>query len=122
MGNLFTSLMNATNAMSVYNRQLATIQNNVTNANTPGYARQTQTVDANPFELDNGWPGGISAGGVQSSRSEYAEQSVRSQTSLLGQAEQKADDLGQIEPLFDLSNGTGVAGSLNQFFDSFSQL
>jgi flagellar hook-associated protein 1 FlgK len=114
--------MNATNAMAVYNRQLATIQNNVTNANTPGYARQTQTVEANPFELDYGWPGGISAGEVQSSRSEYAEQSVRSQTSLLGQAEQKAGDLAQIQPLFDLSNGSGVAGSLNQFFDSFSQL
>lgn len=122
MGNLFTSLLNAANAMSVYNRQLATIQNNVTNANTPGYARQVQTVEAMPFQLDQGLPGGIKAGDIQSTRSEYAEQSVRRQTSLLGAAEQKAADLAQIEPLFDLSDNSGIAGSLNQFFQSFSQL
>jgi flagellar hook-associated protein 1 FlgK len=122
MGNLFTSLLNAANAMSVYNRQLATIQNNVTNANTPGYARQVQNVEAMPFQLDQGLPGGVKAGDIQSTRSEYAEQSVRRQTSLLGAAEQKAADLAQIEPLFDLSDNSGIAGSLNLLFQSFSQL
>jgi len=36
MGNLLTSLLNSSNALGVYNKVFDTIQNNITNANTPG--------------------------------------------------------------------------------------
>ena len=122
MGNLLSSLLNSANTMKVFDRQLAVIQNNVSNANTPGYVRQLQTLEAMPFQMDTGLSGGVNAGRVQSARSEYAEQSVRQQMSLLGNAEQKATDLAQVEPLFDLSANYGVAGALTKFFQSFSQL
>ncbi len=122
MGNLFTSLINSAGAIQVYGRQLATIQNNIANANTPGYVRQTQTLEALPMDLAAGLPGGVAAGPLVSSRSEYAEQSVRSQFSQLGLAEQKSSDLSRISPLFDLTSDSGVSGSIGKFFQSFSQL
>src|SRR5262249_10298752 len=41
---------------------------------------------------------------------------------LLGSAQQRAQDLTQVQPLFDLTSSSGVSGALNQFFDSFSAL
>ncbi len=122
MGNLFTSLINSANTIQVYGRQLATIQNNVANANTPGYVRQTQTLEALPMNLAEGLPGGVTAGPLVSSRSSYAEQAVRSQFSQLGFSQQKAGDLDRISSLFDLTSDAGVAGSIGKFFQSFSQL
>jgi flagellar hook-associated protein 1 FlgK len=119
---LFTSLLNSSNAIQVYTRQLGTIQNNVANANTPGYVRQTQTLDALPFNPAEGLPGGVAAGAIISARSEYAEQNVRTQVSHLGLAQQQAGDLSRIGPLFDLTSDTGVSGSIGKFFQSFSRL
>lgn len=122
MGNLFTSVLNAANAISVFDRQLATIQNNVANANTPGYVRQIQPLEAMRFDVAAGLPGGVSAGPVVSARYEYAEQNVRGQFTRQGYAEQKAGDLARVEPLFDPTASFGVAGSITSFFRSFSQL
>ncbi len=122
MGNLFTSLLNSAGAMRVYGRQLAVIQNNVANANTPGYVLQTQTLEAMPFDMDRGLGGGVAAGPLVSSRSLYAEQTVRAQFSKYGTAKQTAGDLGQIGGIFDLTNGSGVSGSISSFFQSFSKL
>lgn len=122
MGNLFTSLYTSAGALKVFDRQISTIQNNITNASTPGYARQTQAIEAMRFNLEDGLVGGVTAGPVQSARNEYAEDAVRRQNSLLGQAGQKAADLANVESLFSLSSQYGVSGSLNTFFKSFSQL
>ncbi len=122
MGSLLTSLLNSANAIDVLNRQLAVIQNNVSNANTPGYARQTQSVQAMALEPSSGLLGGVTAGPVLSARSEYAEETVRRQNSLYGSAEQRSADLSQIEPLFDLNSTGSISNSLNKFFQSFSQL
>jgi len=122
MGNLLSSILHTADSIRVFDRQLAVIQNNITNASTPGYVRQNQTLTAQPFQLDIGLTGGVGAGGVVSARSEYAEEGVRRQQSLFGQAQQKATDLSQIEPLFDLTSPYGVPGSLSKFFQSFSQL
>lgn len=122
MGNLLTSLLHTAAALRVFDRQLAVVQNNVTNASTPGYVKQIQSVEALPFDLDRGLSGGIAAGGVVSARSDYAEQGVRRQQSLFGEARQMATDLSHVEALFDLASPYGVAGSMNKFFQSFSQL
>ena len=61
MGNLMTSLLNSANALQVYEGALAVTQDNVTNANTPGYAKQIATLEAMPFDLTVGLPGGVRA-------------------------------------------------------------
>src|SRR5690242_2189773 len=122
MGNLLTSLLNSTSALAVYGRVFNVIQNNISNANTPGYAKQQQVLESLPFDPSTGSSGGIIAGPMISARSEYLEQNVRNQQQLLGDAQQRAADLGQVEPLFDLNATFGVSGTLNNFFNSFSQL
>jgi flagellar hook-associated protein 1 FlgK len=122
MGNLLTSVLNAAKAIQAYDRQLATIQSNVANASTPGYVRQTQTLEAMRFDLRSGLAGGVAAGPVLSSRSEYAEESVRRQFSQQGYSEQLASDLGRLESIFSPSGNYGTAASITKFFQSFSQL
>src|SRR6478609_9488374 len=102
MSNLFGTLLNATNALQVYGRVFNVLQNNVSNANTPGYVKQIQSLVAEPFNPASGLGGGIMAGPMLSTRSEYLEQAVRNQQELLGGAQQKATDLSQIQPLFDI--------------------
>lgn len=122
MGNLLTSLLNSTGALSVYDRAFSVIQNNISNANTPGYVDQNQSLLAAPFEPNEGIGGGVMAGPVMSARSEYIEQDVRNQQSLLGNAQERATDLGQVQTLFDISGNSGVPAGLNTFFNTFSQL
>jgi flagellar hook-associated protein 1 FlgK len=122
MGNLLTSLLNSTGALQVYDRVFNVIQNNITNSNTPGYAKQDQALISMPFDPAQEVWGGVMAGPMLNSRSEYVEQDVRTQQTLLGSAQQRSSDLGQVEPLFDPTSTSGVAGSMNAFFNSFSQL
>ena len=122
MGNLLTSLLNSTNALNVYSQALQVVSNNVTNASTPGYVKQSLNLEALPFDVAVGLPGGVAAGNILSSRNAYAEQNVRDQQSGLGYFQRQASALGSVENQFDLTGKTGVAGSLNALFQSFSQL
>jgi flagellar hook-associated protein 1 FlgK len=122
MGNLLTSLLNSSNALMVYNRALETTENNVTNANTPGYARQIQGLSALPFDPSAGLPGGVGSGPTESTRSAFAEQSVRDQQSQSGLHQQVASDLNQLQGFFDPSSDTGVSADVNNLINTFSQL
>lgn len=122
MGNLFASLLGVANTMNVFDRQLANIQNNISNASTPGYVKQTQSLVAKRVDYARGLTGGVEAGPLVSSRSQFAEQGVQQQLSQLGLVEQKASDLTRLEPLFDIQTNSGVAGAITSFFNSFSQL
>src|SRR5262249_11993583 len=98
------------------------IQNNIANANTPGYVEQTQSVEAAAFDPASGVGGGVIAGPLLSARSAFIEKDVRNQQQLFGNAQQRASDLRQVEPLFDISSSSGVPGQLSAFFNAFSQL
>lgn len=122
MGGLTGALLNTANALDAFSQSLSVISNNVTNANTPGYADQTQSLTAQSFNPATGGEGGVLAGPLISSRSEYLEQAVRTQQELLGNAQQRASDLGQVQTLFSLTSTSGIDSSINSLFSSFSQL
>src|ERR1700733_10804497 len=100
MGGLLASITNAAGAFSVYDKEFNTISNNISNANTPDYAEQNLALEALPFDPSQGTTGGVMTSGLLSSRSEYLEQHVRNQQTLLGNSQQTASDLGEIQPLF----------------------
>ncbi len=89
MGSLTSALHSSANALSVFERTFEVIENNITNANTPGYAKQDQAIDTLQFDPEHGLSGGIGAGPLISSRSEYIETSVRTQQSSLGASRQQ---------------------------------
>ena len=122
MANILTSLTSAANSMGVYEKAMEVVQNDVTNATTPGYVAQTLVLNAQPFSLDGGAAGGVSAGTLLSSRDLYAEQNVQTQQSALSFSTTLNNNLSVLNPVFDLQSTTGIAGSLNTLFSAFSQL
>lgn len=122
MGNLMVSLRNAAGAMAVFERGMAVVQGNVTNASTPGYAKQRQILQSLRFDLDSGVPGGVASGGTLDSRSEYAEAGVRRSLGYLGEAEERAQQLEGLEPAFALDENRGLSRAMNRLFQAFSAL
>jgi flagellar hook-associated protein 1 len=120
MSNLLATLGVAASALDAFSQVLQVTQNNVANASTPGYARQTQTLDAMPFDVTFGDTGGVKAGIVESSRDEYAETAVRQQNTLLGAASQNVSSLTSLQTIFDISGNTGIPYALNNLLQSFS--
>src|SRR5260370_13536633 len=122
MGSLMTSLMNTANSMRAVEQALAVTENNVVNASTPGYVKQTATFEALPFDLTVGLPGGVSPGLVQSSRDAFAEKSVRQQQTDLGFSQQKNSDLTVVHSYFDLSSTSRIGPAMSSLLQRFSQL
>src|ERR1044071_3651172 len=100
---LFANLTSSVRSLNAFERSLEVAQNNVSNASTAGYAKQTATLNALPFHPGTGLLGGLDAGDPQSSRDEYLEQVVRYQTGILSSYTAQSQSLGGIEPIFDVT-------------------
>jgi flagellar hook-associated protein 1 FlgK len=122
MPNLLASLCVAAESMKAYEQALAVIQNNVTNATTPGYVRQQVDLVALAFQPDLELTGGVRAGTPISSRSVFSERAVWRQSERNGRLGQTVQGLSQIEPIFDIGEGSGIAGAMNRLYDNFSRL
>lgn len=120
MGGLFSSLNSSVEALRSIQSALAVTQNNVSNANTPGYARQIALLESQPFNLSAGLAGGVEFGGTQSTQNEYLNQAVRTQLSAQGYFTGESNPLASIQSLFDVSGQSGLTGALNSLFQSFS--
>jgi flagellar hook-associated protein 1 len=122
MGDLATTMINAASALQVYEGALDVTQNNVTNANTPGYATQVATLVAQPFNVITGAPGGVELGNTQSTRDQFLEQSVRTEQTAYSYDQQQVSDLSTAQNYFSLSTSSGIAPAMTALFNSFSQL
>jgi flagellar hook-associated protein 1 FlgK len=120
MGSIQSALSNAANSLDAFSQVMDVTENNVTNASTPGYAEQTQMLEPMSFDLAHGDMGGVRAGQVVSARNQYAEQTVRSAQTSLGQAQQDVASLTNAQSAFDIGDASGLAGDLNTLFSNFS--
>ena len=120
MGSLFSALGTAGNSLDVLEKAIGVVQNNVTNANTPGYATQTLNLSAMPFNPTTNLWGGVQGSGVQSSRDVYAEHSVWSANSQSGFSSEQSASLNQLQQVFDVSGQSGVPGALSTLYSAFS--
>jgi flagellar hook-associated protein 1 FlgK len=122
MGNLFGSLLASSGAMRAFERGLSTTQNNVVNANTPGYAKQRQIFEADRFEPERNIMGGVKALGLYNYRDAFSERNVQRRSSQAALEQQRSNSLTSLEALYPITEGAGVPGALNKFFGAFSQL
>jgi flagellar hook-associated protein 1 FlgK len=122
MGNLYGSLISTGNSMRVFERALATVQNNVVNIGTDGYARQRQTFEADRFEPERNVVGGVQPGTLYDYRNVYLEKSVQARTSQYALEDQRASTLKTTELVFPVSENAGITASLDRLFGAFSQL
>lgn len=120
MSDLFASFDSAAGALLAFQNAIDVTQNNVTNANTPGFAKQNPVLESLPFDLATGESGGVKAGTQQDTRSEFAESSVRQQTSLLGTFQQIQTALQPIQGVFDATGNSGVSKALTDLYSAFS--
>jgi flagellar hook-associated protein 1 FlgK len=121
MGNLFTALNSASQSLQAFEQAIDVTQNNVTNANSPGYADQVPQLISQNFESDSG----VTSGGVseltQDTRSAYADTAVQQQLSLQGMYQQLQTTLAPLQTVFDVSSSSPIPSALNQLFQSFSE-
>ncbi|MEL6875385.1 MAG: flagellar hook-associated protein FlgK [Pseudomonadota bacterium] len=115
-------------ALKAYTHSLATVSQNISNAENPDYVRRsTQLADAtltgrtNPLYTTSKEHNGVRIVGIARSADEFLEASVRQSGSALIRTEVTAQWLGAIEA--DLGNGGQDVGSkLTQLFSRGEQL
>ena len=119
MATLFAALQSSASALGVFQAALNVTSNNVANASTPGFVRQTQGLEALAFDPSLGSLGGVAATQVESARDSYAERAVQLQSTSLGTWQQQAATLSPIEGSFDITGATGIPGALNKLYSAF---
>ena len=122
MGSLFAGLHIASNALDAFQHAINVTSTNVTNASTPGYARQQVVLSAESFDSVSTVGGGVSYGGTVDSRDDYAERSVRQSVSQQGEATQRATDYARLQQIVPVDGTSGISTALDSFFSAFSSL
>lgn len=120
MGSLFSALSTAADALSAFNKAIDVTQNNVANANTPGWAAQNPVMEAVSIQSSNGSLGGVTEE-TMNSRNPLADTAVQQAQSLLGQFQQLQTSLAPLQTVMDVSSSSAVPSALNALFSAFSQ-
>lgn len=124
MGTLSSALDIAVGAMQAEEAALDTTSNNIANANTPGYSRQTVSFEAAaPIEYGGQLFGnGVEIGQITSQRNSALQTMLDQQTSQQGQYSAYLTTMQQVQTLFNETSGDGLQTSITNFFNSLQQL
>ena len=124
MGTLSSALNIAVRAMLADETGLDTTSNNIANANTPGYSRQTVNfVEAPPVEFGGQTYGtGVQISSIVSQRSAVLQLLLNQDTQQQGQYSSFLTTMQQVQTLFNETSGTGLQSSITGFFNALQQL
>jgi flagellar hook-associated protein 1 len=115
---LISLLNNTSNGLSALQSKAATISNNMSNASTPGYARQqANLVESNPSVLGGGRGfvgGGVHLGSITQDRDQFIEAQLPKAFSNSSGSTARSDALSSVS-VFD----NGVEGDLTDALSSF---
>ncbi|HWA94480.1 MAG TPA: flagellar hook-associated protein FlgK [Terracidiphilus sp.] len=130
MGTISSAFSIATSALQANQSAISTIANNVANANTDGYSRETPNLTDNaPIiagNISNGT--GVRYTGSTSVRDRVLEQRLAQQQQLASSSGARLTALDQLQSLFSPSSGSSsssggdIGTDLTSFFNSFSSL
>ena len=92
---------------------------NIANAQTPGYSRETLALTAStPNNTPNGIIGtGVSIGGITRSRDTLLDQQYRTQSAPASGYQERSTLLGQIQDVYGEPSTTGLASTMDNFFE-----
>jgi flagellar hook-associated protein 1 FlgK len=124
MSGLMGSLQIALGALQADQAGLSVTSNNISNINTPGYARQqVDLVENQPIQIGNLLFGdGVSVSQITSLRDGVLEQQIANETQEQSQSEAYLSPMEEAEAMFNDSSGTGLQSVISDFFNSFTQL
>ncbi|ADW70899.1 flagellar hook-associated protein FlgK [Granulicella tundricola] len=123
MISLMSTLNTASEALMAQEAEISVTNNNIANASTAGYTRETVSLqEAAPTSQGALSVGnGVEVAGITSVRNELLTSRIQQQTSEQGSSDAQVTALTQIQTLFP-STGTSLASSLSGFFTSLSAL
>jgi flagellar hook-associated protein 1 FlgK len=124
VGTLSSALNIAVGAMLADQAALDTTSNNIANANTPGYSRQTVNFEATPPVEYGGqlFGTGVEIGQITSQRNNVLQMSLDQATQQQSKYDSYLTSMQQVQTLFNETSGTGLQSSITAFFNSLQQL
>ena len=123
MGGLNAALSVATGALSAQEAAIEVANNNIANANTPGYNREIVDLSAAGSTDSQGVSigDGVLVNGVTTVRDQLLDERIQQQTSVQAAAASQSGVLAAVEPFFSTSS-SNVGTALSSFFTSVSAL
>lgn len=120
MSGLSAALNNAQRSLSAFSQALETVQTNIANAATPGYARQRATLA--PVIFPDGTGTGVELTRVESMRSSLLDLQVLAARQAEGRLGELSVFFQNTEPVFRLNSAGGIDSALDGFFSAAAQL
>lgn len=123
----FEVLSIAARALAAQQLALEVTGNNMANATTPGYRKETANTTEMAPSPDAAEPGTIIGNGVEvtsvtRASNAFLSRSVRTQTSLSGQWSAINQGLTQVQNVFQEPSSAGLSETMSAFFKSFQSL
>ncbi len=126
MGSTFFGMHIASSGLFVAQRALQVVSHNISNAHTPGYARQRLDTHANAPQILPGIQGtlgtGVDSEAVIQIREAFYDLKYREESSFQGQWDLINEGLSQIEQIFKEPSDVGINKTVNDFFSSLQAL
>jgi flagellar hook-associated protein 1 FlgK len=120
---LNTSLSTAVQALNAASGAIQITNNNISNANTPGYTREVTILQEAGSSSENGISlgNGVEFGGYQSVRDELLQTRIEQETQAQSSANAQLSSLQAIQPTFTTSK-TDIGTEMSALFSSISSL
>jgi flagellar hook-associated protein 1 len=125
-------LQTALSGLIAQQTALDTTGNNIANANTEGYSRETALLEPNtplPIAAISGYTGkgaqlgtGVTVATITRIRNQYLDAQYRTQNSALGAAQTQAETLTQAQTAFNEPSSAGIATQLSNFWSAWNSL
>ena len=119
MNNLISSLQIAKRALSTQRLGLSIAGHNISNVNTPNYARQQALVEPG---VGGAGMAGVEITYIRRIQDRVVDERLRLNTQELAKWQTLSDRLSQIETFFSDLAGTGLSGALSDFWNSWQDL
>jgi flagellar hook-associated protein 1 FlgK len=114
----------ALQSMQAEQEALSTTTNNISNVNTPGYTRQTVSLEeAAPVQYGGMLFGnGVTVGQITSQRDALLQTRFEQETQQQSKYSSYLGTMQQVQTLFNETTGNGLQSSITDFFNSLQQL
>jgi flagellar hook-associated protein 1 FlgK len=111
-------------ALSAQKTALAITGENIANASTTGYSKQTVNMEAGSTILDNGIPvgSGVQVESISRVYNDFLQQQLMSANSSNGGYNTQQTQLQSVQQLFGTSSTSGLGADLNSFFNAWQDL
>ena len=124
----FTGLQTALSGLEAAQAAITTTGENIANANTAGYTRQTvQTAATTPLTIPGQGGGtqvgtGVTITDISRIRNQFLDVQYRAQNSATSNANSNASELGQVQTAMTDSSSSGLQGVMSQFWSAWNAL